>query len=241
MAGPAGEEAHARAAFEDAIFAATERSGGGMPGLLVQFYGLVLVAVVEHWTVIGRVDDKGVLSQALLIELGEDAADLIVERHHGVAARPERRLAGVARVVDTRHMVLMRGVEEEERFVLIARNEAAGFVSERVAHRLVVPHRSLTALHPADAADAIDERHIVTVGPIHLQLCALGVGLEVRIARVRRLVANLDGVLRVEADDGAVLDEDGRHAVAGGGHDEGVSEANLIRRRVNLLIPVHVA
>ena len=49
--------------------------------------------------------------EALLIELGEDAADLIVERHHGVAARAERRLAGVARMMDARYVILVRGVD----------------------------------------------------------------------------------------------------------------------------------
>ena len=77
--------------------------------------------------------------------------------------------------------------------------------------------------------------------PIHLQLRALGVGLEVGVSGVRGLVADLDRVLGVEPDDGAVLDEDRRHPVAGGGHDEGVSEADLIGRRVDLLVPVHVA
>ena len=143
--------------------------------------------------------------------------------------------------MDARYVILVRGVEEEERLVLIARNEAAGFVSERVAHRLVVPERGLAALHPADAADAIDERHIVTMRPIHLQLRALGVGLEIGVSGVRGLVADLDRVLGVEPDDGAVLDEDRRHPVAGGGHDEGVSEADLIGRRGDLLVPVHVA
>ena len=143
--------------------------------------------------------------------------------------------------MDARHVILMRGVEEEERLVLIARDEAAGFVGEGVAHRLVVPERGLATLHPADAADAVDECHIVAVGPIHLELRAFGIGLQVGVARIGGLVANFDGILGIEPDDGAVLDEDRRHAVARGGHDEGVSEADLIRRRVDLLIPVHVA
>ena len=212
-----------------------------MAGLLVQFDGLVLVTVVEHWSVVGRIDDQGVLSEAVLFELGEDAAGLIVERHHGVTTRAQRGLAGIARVVDARHMVLVRGVVEEERLVLVACDEAAGLVGEGVAHRLVVPERGLAALHPADAADAVDERHVMAVRPIHLQLRAFSIGGQVGVAWVSLLIADFDRVLGVEADDGTVFHEDRRHAVAGGGHDEGVSEADLIGRRVDLLVPVHIA
>ena len=55
------------------------------------------------------------------------------------------------------------------------------------------------------------------------------------------LVADPDRVGRVEADDAAVLDVDARHAVAGGGDEEAVVEADVERAGRDVAVPVEVA
>ena len=72
-----------------------------------------LISIVEHRTVVRGVDHERILGEALLVEFGEDAADLIVEATTASPRGPERGLAGVARMMDARDMVLVRGVIEK--------------------------------------------------------------------------------------------------------------------------------
>ena len=51
----------------------------------------------------------------------------------------------------------------------------------------------------------------------------------------------MDRVVGIEADHAVVLDVDAGHAVAGGGDDEGVVEADLERAGLDLAVPVEVA
>ena len=89
-------------------------------------------------------------------------------------------------------------------------------------HRAALPPR-----HVADAADAVDDRHVVPVAGLHLE--QLGVLPAGRIVADRLAVADLDRVARIEADDAVVLDVHARHAVAGGRDEEAVVEADLER------------
>ena len=59
-----------------------------------------------------------------------------------------------------------------------------------------------------------------------------------RLAAEGLVVADLDRVGRVEADDPVVLDVNTRHAVAGRGHDEAVVEADLERAGLDVAVPV---
>src|SRR5262249_4122041 len=80
----------------------------------------------------------------------------------------------------------------------------------------------------ADPADAVHDRHVVPAA-------RLLVGQQLRVLLARRVAADLgrvadaDGVVRVVADDSAVLDVDARGAVPGRGGDERVVEPGLLR------------
>jgi len=78
----------------------------------------------------------------------------------------------------------------------------------------------------------------MAVRPIHLQLGALGRRREVGVAWKRILVADFNRILGVEPDHNTILDEDGRHAVACGGHDVRIRKADLVRRRADRLVPI---
>ena len=55
------------------------------------------------------------------------------------------------------------------------------------------------------------------------------------------LVADLDGIVGIEADDAVVLDVDARHAVARGRDDEAVVEADFERAGLDLAVPIGLA
>ena len=76
---------------------------------------------------------------------------------------------------------------------------------------------------------------------LRMHLEQLGMVLAGRLVADRLVVADLDRVGRVEADDAVVLDVHAGHAVAGGGDDEAVVEADLQRAGLDLAVPVELA
>ena len=66
-------------------------------------------------------------------------------------------------------MDVVHGEVEEERLALVALDELNRFVREVVGHVLVLPARRFAAAHVADAADAIDDRHVVAVARMNFQ------------------------------------------------------------------------
>ena len=75
------------------------------------------------------------------------------------------------------------------------------------------------------------------MAPVHLEQVA-NVSSPVGSPGNGLVVVDLDRVGRVEADDAMVLDEDAGHAVAGGGHDEAIVEADLERAGLDLAVPI---
>ncbi len=107
---------------------------------------------------------------------------------------------------------------------------------ERVGHLFVGPARRAAAGHPADATHAFDDRGVVPVRVLEPE--QLGVLAPRRFVADLLLVAHFDRVVRVEPDDAVVLHVHGRHAVAGGGHEEGVVEADLQRAGLDFVVPL---
>jgi hypothetical protein len=77
---------------------------------------------------------------------------------------------------------------------------------------------------------------INAVARLHLQ--QVRVVLAGRAVADPFVVADPDRVRGIEPDDMAVLDIDGRNAVASGGHDERVLEAHVVGTRGDLAVPV---
>ena len=168
--GPADDERHARAAFPDRILAAAERPGRLVVAELLD--GEVLVAVVEHRAVVAGEDHQRVVGQLQAVERREQLADAPVELHDRVAAGPIVVLPTNRGVRHARHVDVVRGEVEEERLVLVPLDELDALAREGVGHVFVFPERGLAALHVADAADAVDDRHVVAVAPVELQAVA---------------------------------------------------------------------
>lgn len=129
--------------------------------------------------------------------------------------------------------------DEEEGLVFVGFDEVDGLASEGVGHIFVSPASGMATRHPADAADAIDDGHVVAVGVFEFEevwvFCAGGVGADFF------LVADFDGIVGVEVNDVAIVDVNGGDAVAGGGHDEAVVEAEVEWAGFDFAVPVGAA
>ena len=231
---PADEERDAGAALELAVLAAAIRAGRPVVAELLD--GVVAIAVVDDRAVVAGEDDQRVLGQPALVERLEHLADRPVELDDRVAPRAHPALAGEPRVRHARDVDVVGREVEEERPGLVPLDERDGLARERVGHVLVLPEGRLAALHVADPADAVDDRHVVAVAGMEPQ--QLGVGLARRLAVDRPAVADLDRVGRVEADDAMAPHVDARDAVAGRRHDEALVEPDLERPRLDLAVPV---
>ena len=77
---------------------------------------------------------------------------------------------------------------------------------------------------------------VVAVAPVHFELVAVcDAG---RFAGDGLAVADLDGVGGVEVDDAVVFHVDAGDAVAGGGHEKGVVEADFERAGFDFVVPI---
>ena len=138
--------------------------------------------------------------------------------------------------------VLGAEVEEEGLFAVLL-DEGPGLLHEHVGHGLVVPQGLAAALHVSNAADAIDDAVVVAVGA-GIVGHGFGIQLAVRVGRAGSavihglLVGDGYGIVRVQTDDAAVLQEDARHTVVGGGQEEGVVEADIPGPGLHHAIPV---
>jgi hypothetical protein len=110
--------------------------------------------------------------------------------------------------------------------------EVDGFCGERVGDVFIHPEGRLATLHVADAADAVDDSHVMPVAGLHLQ--KFGVILAGWFVREDAFVAYSNWVGRVEIDDAMVLNEDARDAIRRSGNDEGMVEPNLQRSGFDL-------
>ena len=81
-----------------------------------------------------------------------------------------------------RHVDVVRREVEEERLGLVLLDEIDGLAGDRVGHVLVHPAGGLAAAHVADAADAVDDGHVVAVAGLHLE--------QLRMILAGRLVAD---------------------------------------------------
>ena len=119
-------------------------------------------------------------------------------------------------------------------------DELHGTAREIIGHVLILPLRAFAAGGVADAADAVDDGEVVAVAGLH--------GEQLGIGAARWLMANIVGgethaqrVFRFQPHDASVLDIDARDAVAGGGHEKAVVEAEFVRAGLHDFIPIRLA
>jgi len=72
-------------------------------------------ALVGFGAVVARDDDQGVLGQPMLLQVGEQQADMRIELRDEVTVRPGRALAAVMLARERRQVHRLGGVVEEER------------------------------------------------------------------------------------------------------------------------------
>ena len=164
---PTRDEWRPGAAFEHAVLAAAIRTGGLVIAEL--FDCAVLVAVVQHRAVIRAEHDEGFLGQAETVERRHQLADGPVELQDGVAAKSQRGLALKPFVRHARDMDVVRGKEQEERPVPVLLDPADGLLDPLVGQLFVAETGLGAAGVEADAADAVVDRVVVAVGPVHPQ------------------------------------------------------------------------
>ena len=102
---------------------------------------------------------------------------------------------------------------------------------------LILPERLAPALHIADAADAVDDGHIVPVARAKV-VEKLGVGTPCGLAREVLTIVHLNGRRGVVVRYAPVVHEDAGHTVGGSRHDVGLVEAQIHEPRRDETIPV---
>ena len=199
----------------------------------------VLVTVVHDSAVVAGEYHERIVRELEPVERGEHGAHGVVEFVNRVSASARGTGPFETRVGNAGNMHIVRG-EEQEKWLLAARfDELHGVLGERVRHLLVIPAGRFPSGHPADAADAVDDGHVVPVGVLEFeQLRVLASG---RFVTDFLLVTDVDRIVRIEPRDTMVLDIHGWNAVAGGRHDESLVEADFQWSRLDLAVPIRPA
>lgn len=125
----------------------------GNPGGL-----LIFVGAADEFPIAGAEADEGIFGQAVLLEGGHDFANAPVELYHGITAQVGAAFPLEALVGDAEHVVVVRGEEKEEGFVLVGGDELAGFLDPFVGEIFVAEAGGVASRVESDAADAGGQR-----------------------------------------------------------------------------------
>ena len=130
-----------------------------------QLLRLVVIPIVQHGSVVAGDDQDGVACDAQTVELGSDGTHRLIEREDGFTAQPHRAPPAEALVWHARHMDIIGAEIHEEwtarRAALV--HEAHGMGRDTVGYVLVAPQCPAPSFHIADAADAVDDAHVMPV------------------------------------------------------------------------------
>jgi len=161
----------------------------------------------------GYHDVNRVLAEAVLLQCLDDLTGAPVKLDDCIAARALAGLICKARVWHAWNVVIVQRKVQEERFVLVGLDKTHRFFREIVGHVFIVPQCRFAAGHVADATDAVDDRLIVAVSPIHDEfvtiLHAVKFAWEIFLA-----VADFDRVAGVKVEDVTISNVDAGHSVA---------------------------
>ena len=173
------------------------------------------------------------------LERRQDFAHRRVELHDHVAARAVTAAIDETRMRNARHMNVVRAEIKEEWAVALALDEFDGPMRQHVGHVGVDPPRSLAARHESDAADAADDRIVVTVaGPNGQQF---GIVLAGRLVANSRAVADEDRIIGVVTDNAPIFDIHARRTIARGWNAEEAGEADFQRAGLDLAVVIGLA
>ena len=209
-------EGYACASLEGAVFAAAQTASGRV--LAHEFLCLVLIAVVQHRTVVAGQYDDGVFHKSLLLQGAHYLAYAPVELYYGIAA--QSHLAGAAESLmwESRHMHIVRGKVHEEGVLAVLLYEVYGMRGDAVRYVLVLPQGLASALHVTYAPDAVNDGIVVSVRTLQVEE-QFGIVLASRLSLEVLVVVHIDRSRGVVICDLAILYEDARHAVGRCRHD----------------------
>src|SRR5262249_32826351 len=159
------------------------------------------------------------------IQHSENLSNTRIELSDRIATWPHCGRAAKSWMRHARHVDVVRCEVEKKRFVSALLDEFNSFLCENVGHVFVGPPCRFTARHVPDAADATDDRVVVTVRQPHREqvwaLCSGGFVTDFCF------VINLNRVSRVESDYAMILNIHTGRAITRGGHEEAIIKANF--------------
>ncbi len=133
-------------------------------------------------------------------------------------------------------MDVVRGEEQKERFTLVLLDELDRLLNPLVGKVFIAEARGMPAGVEADAADAVVDRRVVAVRPVHLQRVAMRDSGGMIGARL--LVPDPQRIGRIEIRNAVIVDIDLRHAVVGGRQQKASVETDFERPRLQVAIPI---
>ena len=228
-------EGYACASLEGAVFAAAQTASGRV--LAHEFLCLVLIAVVQHRTVVAGQYDDCVFQQSLLLQGAYYLAHAPVELYYGIAA--QSHLAGAAESLmwESGHVHVVGGKVHEEGFLVVLFYEVHGMRGDAVRYVLVFPQGLASALHVTYAPDAVHDGIVVSVRTLQI-VEQFWIVLASRLALEVLVVVHIYRSRGVVVCHSAVLYEHARHTVGSGSHDVRVVKPYVGQGRGEGLVPV---
>ena len=204
-----------------------------------ELLGAVVIAVVDDAAIIAGEDYQRIIRDPEAIQGAQHLPYRPVELYDGIPAQPHTALPAEAGVGEARYVHVVGGEVDEEglRALALLTDEVDGVPRDGVGDVLIPPQRLAPALHIADAADAVDDGHIVPVAGAEL-IEELGMGTPCGLAREVLTIVHLNGRRGVVVRYAPVVHEDAGHTVGGGRHDVGLVEAQIHEPWRDEAIPV---
>ena len=153
----------------------------------VQCGSLVLIAVVEHWTVVASQYDERIARQPVRFKRLNHLAHRFIELQNGFAAQSERTLAAKTLVRHTRHVHIVGAEIHKERLLFIFLYEADSGCRDRICNILIAPKGAASAFHVPYAPDAVHDALVVPVARFEF-------GEQFGVCGTRRLAGEVRGV-----------------------------------------------
>ena len=134
----------------------------------------VFVAIIEHRPVVAADHDQGTLVEIAFLEGLDQCTDRPIQLHDRISSGSVRSRAREPLMHNPWDMQRMRTKVQKERFVAMRSDPRVGLASPMIGKILV----SKTSLRPPrvepDSANAVMDRRVVAMRPIHLQRTAMG-------------------------------------------------------------------
>lgn len=203
-----------------------------------QLHRLILITVVEDRPVVGAQYNQRFFRETEPIQCRENLADAPIEFKNGISSRPLAALASKPFVRSARHMNVMGRKEQEEPLVSMGFDPPFGSSNPFVGKIFVAETRPLSSGVETDATDSVVDRSIVTNIPIHFEFGTMAD--PCRMVWSRFVIANPQGIRRIEMAHSTIFDKHLRDTVVGGRQKQTVVEADIQRPWLEIPVPIRL-